>query len=236
MKKKLFFIFFICFIPAFFFTVNVSTQPLPWLQLLLLSGEDVGPPDPGSFIIPDTGLIICYDADGEIIHPCPSEGDDFYGQDACYTINPPSYTKLDSNGNELGDSAADWAMVKDDITGLIWERKTNDDSIHDKDNIYIFSNASDVFIAALNSNSFGGYSDWRMPTVNELHSITHLGIIHPAINTDYFPDTMSSNYWSSTARASDTLFAWNVEFNFGSDTYSYKTTHSYHVRAVRSGQ
>ncbi len=42
--------------------------------------------------VPDTGQTKCYDDSGEIT--CPQPGEAFYGQDAQYTINPPSYTKL----------------------------------------------------------------------------------------------------------------------------------------------
>jgi hypothetical protein len=42
--------------------------------------------------VPDTGQTKCYNATVEV--PCPSPGQPFYGQDAQYTINPMSYTKL----------------------------------------------------------------------------------------------------------------------------------------------
>ena len=82
----------------------------------------------------DTGQTKCYDNDSEI--PCPQSGEDFYGQDGNYLINPPSYTKLDADGNDLPDTAVSWVMVRDNVTGLIWEVKTDDVSIHDKDNLY----------------------------------------------------------------------------------------------------
>ena len=77
--------------------------------------------------VPDTGQTLCYAA-GNII-TCPSPGQDYYGQDASYTINPMSYTKLDSSGNALPDSATSWSMVKDNVTGLTWEVKTNWDGV-----------------------------------------------------------------------------------------------------------
>ena len=69
--------------------------------------------------VSDTGQTTCYDASGNVI-TCPGPGQSFYGQDANYTINSPSYTKLDGNGNALVASAASWVMVKDNVTGLIW--------------------------------------------------------------------------------------------------------------------
>ena len=75
--------------------------------------------------VPDTGQTKCYNATVEI--PCPSLGQDFYGQDGSYTINPISYTKLDAGGNALPDSVTEWIVVRDNVTGLIWEMKTNKD-------------------------------------------------------------------------------------------------------------
>jgi hypothetical protein len=73
--------------------------------------------------VPDTGQTKCYNDTSEI--PCPSPGQDFYGQDGNYSINPMSYTKLDSSGNALPITATEWAMVKDNVTGLIWENNSH---------------------------------------------------------------------------------------------------------------
>jgi len=172
--------------------------------------------------IPDTGQTKCYDNDSEIT--CPDPGEPFYGQDAQHPCNPQSYTSL-----------AGGIMVQDNVTGLVWENKTDDGSIHDKDNTYNWQDAQDVFIAALNNDNFGGYSDWRLPTINELSFIRNLDTYDPSINTDYFPNTMvSSDYWSSTTYAGDPSYAWLVDFYDG-DVLHYGKSYNY-VRAVRSGQ
>ena len=62
--------------------------------------------------VPDTGQTKCYDVPGNVI-TCPSPGQALYGQDANYSINPMSYTKLDGSGDALPDSATSWVMVKD---------------------------------------------------------------------------------------------------------------------------
>jgi len=77
--------------------------------------------------IPDTGQTQCYDNESEI--PCPQSGEPFYGQDGNYTINPPSYTKLDNANNELPNDATSWAMVRDNITGHIWQANSSYDPI-----------------------------------------------------------------------------------------------------------
>jgi hypothetical protein len=208
--------------------------------------------------VPDTGLTICYNATVEI--PCPSPGQPFYGQDANYTINPMSYTKLDGSGNALSDTAMSWVMVKDNVTGLIWEMKTNKDGVknyndpHDADNTYTWydsnpatnggnagfpGNGTDTedFIKALNDANHGGYSDWRMPTIKELAYIVNYGIPYPGptINTTYFPNTAASWYWSSTTYAGSTGTAWYVHFYYGYGYY-YSKDHGTYARAVRGGQ
>jgi len=160
--------------------------------------------------VPGTGQIKCYDDVGDEIIPCPQPGEDFYGQDAQYGPNLHSYTKLDVSGNDLPESATEWVMVRDNVTGLIWEVKTDDGSINDKDNTYDWQDAQDVFIATLNSQNFGGYNDWRLPTIKELSTLVDSSIPNPGptVNTDYFPNTVSSYYWSSTTCASSTGDAW----------------------------
>jgi len=171
--------------------------------------------------IPDTGQTIIFS--------------DTFGEDSDYTINPPSYTKLDAQGKPLSDSATSWSMIKDNVTGLIWENKTDDDSIHDKDKVYSWIDAFNIFIARLNDEKFGGFSDWRLPTIKELSMIVNRGACNPAINQKYFPNTVSNWYWSSTTYAHDTGYAWCVNFWPGS-VGSYSKSYSYYVRAVRGGQ
>lgn len=181
--------------------------------------------------IPDTGQTKCYDEDGEEID-CPTAGQDYYGQDGNYLINPPAYTKLDANGNDLPDSAISWFMVRDNVTGLVWEKKSDDGSLHDKDNTYSWADARDTFIAQMNANCYGGYSDWRLPAIEELTSIIDFSVHHPASCVQYFPNTVSSNYYSCTTMAEMTSYARVVNFDRGWDGKLAKTEYTY-VRAVR---
>ncbi len=205
--------------------------------------------------VTDTGVTKCYDDAGNVI-TCPSAGQRFYGQDANYTINPPSYTKLDSNGNALAASAASWVMVRDNVTGLIWEVKKDKDGAqdydnpHDADNTYTWYDPDDPldlgspsdhdtkdFLDALKDAWFGGFNDWRLPTIKELVYLVDCSIPSPGltINTTYFPNTVSSDYWSSTTYANVTSNAWNVGFDDGGDGWGNKSYILY-VRAVRGGQ
>jgi hypothetical protein len=166
--------------------------------------------------VPDTGQTKCYDNTQEMI-TCPNPGEDYYGQDAQYITNPHSYTKLDANGNDLLDNAPwPWAMVRDNVTGLIWEVKTDDGTIHDKDNTYTWERAME-FGTTLNSQNFGGYSNWHLPTIKELSGLVDSSKPSgPTINTDYFPHTLSSLHWSSIISAGNENAAWCVVFSDGS--------------------
>ena len=126
--------------------------------------------------IPDTGQTKCYDIDSEIT--CPNPGEDFYGQDAQYSCNPQSYTML------LGGM-----MVQDNVTGLMWENKWVDDNYS-----WHWTPSIGEFLYTLNSQNFGGYSDWRLPTVKELSFLVDRDRFDPSINPTYFPNTVSSNY------------------------------------------
>jgi len=158
-----------------------------------------------------------------------------FGEDSDYTLSPQSYIKLDELGNALPDTATTWAMVRDNVTGLIWEVKTDDGTIHDKDGQYTWADAQSVFIQALNDTSFGGFSDWRMPTLKELTLIVNRGRYNPAINTDYFTNTQSSYYWSSTTKVDFPDDAWRLGFTYGHVYYNNKSS-AYYVRAVRGRQ
>jgi hypothetical protein len=190
--------------------------------------------------ISDTNQIKCYNLDYEI--QCPEPGEDFYGQDGNYIINMPSFTKLDSLGNELSDASSGYSMVKDNITGLIWEVKQNNDSIqeyencHDANNDYVWNNAEsdidnvDQFLSCINST--GVYNDWRLPDIKELMSLLDLSVYYPAIDQAIFPQTQMAAYWSSTIYQYDPDKMWYTKFSYGTNHQSAQSSPKY-VRAVR---
>jgi len=185
--------------------------------------------------IPDTGQTKCYNDSNEIT--CRQPGEPFYGQDANYApCNPHSYTKLDTNGNDLPDDAPwPWAMMRDNVTSLIWEMKTNDGSIHQVWDQYNWYDALDIFIAELNTSNFGGFSNWRLPSINELSFTRNMEIWLPSSS---FPNTVSSHYWANTTHACDPNWAWMVFFWDGCIVYGGKSQPSSggYVRAVHGSQ
>jgi hypothetical protein len=138
-------------------------------------------------------------------------------------------TKLDVTGRELPDDAPAWAMVKDTDTDLTWEVKSDDNSIHDKDNTYSWKEHKKEFIDKLNEKKFGGFDDWRLPEETELKNLVILDKNPPRIDEKYFPHT-APNIHLSWALCQDGSI--NVsKINFGPK--SPKRQRSFSVRGVR---
>jgi len=197
---------------------------------------------------PGTGLTKCYNDKLEI--DCPAPDQPYYGQDAQYEGSARSYTVLGGG-----------SMVQDNVTGLIWEMKTslgdgqNYDNPHDADNTYTWcdtdpatnggnegvcgTNNTEGFIDALNGANFGGYNDWRLPTMKELLSLVDYKGSGPAIDPVFATTTQANYYWSSTTYLEFTIpipLAWAVSFSNGTDSGASKLLNTHFVRAVRGGQ
>ena len=111
--------------------------------------------------------------------------------------------------------------VFDCQTALEWEKKTDDNGIHDKDNVYSWSAtgilfdgpAKTAFLDVLNdvaggeTNCFAGHCDWRLPKVNENSDFTAeletildcSSFFAPCIDPIFGP--VASVYWSATTAA-----------------------------------
>ncbi len=171
----------------------------------------------------DTGQTKCYDNTKELT-PCPAETETFYGQDAHYSYVQQSFTKLNEDGSvwTAGDPEnpnPPHVMVRDNVTGLIWAVETG--------GLYLWNDAKNY----CEGLTIGDYSDWRMPTVNELRSIARYEG-SPFINTDYFPNTMAYIYWSSDKYDLLAYYRWYFDFDLGTSGYKKETKQPYYVRAV----
>ncbi len=114
-------------------------------------------------------------------------------------------------------------IVKDSISKLEWQ----DDAVG---STMVWEDA----ITYCEDLSLGGYSDWRLPNVNELKSIVNRAKVNPAIK-DGFENVSSNRYWGSTTVEGDERDAWIVYFNYGGVYYGRKD-YGYYVRCVRDGQ
>jgi len=180
-----------------------------------------------------------------------------FGRDAVFAddadgIAGLSFSKVGADGVDLPPEAAEWACVRDNVTGLIWEAKTGDGGLRDAVHSYSWfnsdatSNGTDTdetppldgsgtadggscadagrcdtekFVADVNASGLCGYSDWRLPRVDELRSIIAMGGADDGfdVDTNYFPLASGNEVvWTDTPEAaSAAVFAWAIDFKGG---------------------
>lgn len=212
----------------------------------------------GTGKLTDTGITSaqCYAAGSNALVSCTSPGaialnasqDGMTGRDVSSPDN--SDGDLGFSYGQVG-SYAKTDCVKDNITGLIWEGKTasgprsGSNTYTHYDSSYFGTQAQmDAatntygYVAAVNAAALCGYTDWRLPTVDELQSIVDYSKPYPGltINANWFPNTQASAYWSSSPDVSNSSVAWGVRFDSGVVIgYGYRDF-SVAVRLVRAGQ
>ncbi|MFP8777804.1 DUF1566 domain-containing protein [Hydrogenophaga sp. RWCD_12] len=129
------------------------------------------------------------------------------------------------------------SCVADAVTGLVWEGKTDDGGLRDKDNTYTNQGggaATDAsgYVAAVNAAALCGYTDWRLPTMLELHTLLNYSVTAtPALDPTWFPNAILANYWSSDSQSSNT--AWVLYTLPQVDPSQYLRSQNLSVRLVR---
>lgn len=174
----------------------------------------------------DIDCSLTTDANGD---PVPHRQDGHYGRDVTDSNDDDgragfSFTKIDGNGNSLPASATSWMCVLDNVTGLMWEVKTDDDALRDNawtyswynsntytnggyagasnggwcSSLWINNNFCDTekYAERVNDGGLCGHHDWRLPGREELRSIVDYSVLKPniAIDTDWFPNT-NPTFW-----------------------------------------
>ena len=112
-------------------------------------------------------------------------------------------------------------IVTDNITGLMWQ--------DDKEGIGVFKSWKDAKSHCL-SLSLGGYSDWRLPTVEELETIILYGTSNSALDRIFNPTY--STFWTSTINPISSREAWTLNFYNREDSWSSITSENA-TRCVR---
>jgi len=172
----------------------------------------------------------------------------------------PQLTKLDAYQNPLQADATKWDCVKDATTDLVWEVKTHDQGLQDANNFYSWyrprtthqvdgglkdggkcrggiSCDTQSYIDAVNRKRVCGFSDWRLPTRNELMSLVRGGDgdQKTMIDTQYFPSTPGDWYWTADTDLGDSNHAWYVLF-YNGRTMKAAKAQAKRVRLVRGGK
>jgi len=80
---------------------------------------------------------------------------------------------------------------------------------------------------------FNGSTNWRLPNIKELSSITERSCTRPSVDVDLFPATPADDFWTSTPSMSDAERAWVVAF-FNSSNSIKEKNRTVFVRLVRT--
>ena len=153
----------------------------------------------------------------------------------------------------LGDGARQWGCTEDRTTGLIWELKTSSGPRSSAVNHTHYSPAwnpvgeygsptdATGYVAQVNASGLCGATDWRLPTVTELHSIAHLGGVPMAdggdgviaIDTTWFPNTVEARFWAQQPFVLNPSGHWTVDTWSGRSSNESRSRPS-QVRLVRN--
>jgi hypothetical protein len=176
-----------------------------------------------SVSLPKTGQTLCYSVMNENVIDCPGSGQDAETQmgiawpDPRYTIIYCSSNGPCTSQSSDCDSDSSNDLVTDNLTGLTWSR--------DAQNMVSRSVWSDE-LSEVNSLSLCGYSDWRMPNVNELESLFHWGFNEQTCGSSSCYDleawlesigftNVRPYYWTSTTSAGETDNVWSFDLESG---------------------
>jgi hypothetical protein len=128
-----------------------------------------------------------------------------------------SYTR---NGTDNTDF-----VVVDNSTGLTWQDNNESNTT---------SLTYDGAVSYCDNLVHATQNDWRLPTLNELATISDFGAYEPAMNAT-FVNTSSTQYWSQTEYNGDNTQAWYIHFEQGYSHYNIKTG-TLNVRCVRGSE
>jgi hypothetical protein len=137
------------------------------------------------------------------------------GEDADFTINEPFFI-VNANGTAL-----------DTITGLLWQRGDGGEMTIENARKYC------------DTLTLGGYTNWRLPRVNEAYSILNHQNTNPALDANVFIKNAAQYWWTGDVQFNDSQKIWCTNAGGGignhpkAETVSAGGTKKFHVRAVR---
>jgi hypothetical protein len=173
-------------------------------------------------------------------------------------IHDTKYRAVDAKGEVQDAAIAPGVCTLDTYTQLTWEVKESSPGLRSRDNTYSWYNPNEAndeldyrgvpdggqceasacdtwsFVAAVNESALCGYRDWRLPSRDELGSLSdpRLTGSPPTINIRYFPNTQAGDYWSANDYQFQYDSAWLWSFQTGLDRVEWKKSPRY-LRLVR---
>ena len=185
-------------------------QKIPRILVLLVCLVPFVPAQAAPADLPETGQTTCTDGSNHYID-CANTGMD---GDLRAGVSWPSPRFAVGSG-------ATAACIIDNLTGLMWVRAPDT-------NPTTWSNA----LASANGLTLCGFSDWRLPNINELESLVNIGTSpRTYLHAQGFSGIQvpadscggCGGYWSSTSRAGDGSNAWFVDMVEGGIFYLPKS-------------
>lgn len=134
-----------------------------------------------------------------------------------WEVKTPSDKQHGNMGFHDADDLFMWYWGDSSVNGGAvgnWNSEFNQCTGYVKGQPVTYCNLSE-FTSRVNTIGLCGAKDWRVPTRHELESLVHYGTTRPAIDVNYFPNTVNDYYWSLSPSAAGKDTAWAVSFQFG---------------------
>ena len=164
------------------------------------------------------------------------------------------FLKMSNDAEILKLESSEWSCVLDNKSSLVWEVKSENEGIQYALNTYTWFDGvsgrengtfskncywgkscnTQSYIEDINEDELCTFSEWRLPTRDELKSIVdYYGESDILIDLLLFPNTQMDTYWTSMSAKDNPSLAYEIPFFFGGSVVRDKTIDTF-VRLVRS--